>query len=125
MIHITRCRTRQALKGNLKSSSTKDILGIDIDTYRKWIDFQMTPEMKWSNIEIDHLKPIYLFDVSKEDELREAFRSKHTQPLLKHDQLKKGIKFNFLDYELQFIKAYPFIKLNEESFNEDFHRWNL
>ena len=101
----------------MKSSSTREILGIDIDLYRKWIEFQFTPEMNWDNFEIDHVKAICLFDVSKEEKLKEAFNWKNTQPLLKHDHQKKGIKFNFLDYQLQFLKAYQFIKLNEERFN--------
>ena len=64
IILITRSRIYQALKGMVKSSSTKGILGIDIDTNKKGIEFQMTPEMKWCNIEIDHVKPICMFDVS-------------------------------------------------------------
>ena len=62
-----------------------------------------------------------MFDVSKDGELKEAFNWKNTQPLLKRDHLQKGTKFNFLDYRLQFIKAYQFIKLNEERFNENVH----
>ena len=81
----------------------------------------MTPEMNWSNIEIDHVKAICLFDISKDEELREAFNWKNTQPLLKHDHQKKGTKFNFLDYHFQFIKAYQFIKLNEEGLNQNLH----
>jgi len=38
--------------------------------------YQMTPVMNWSNIEIDHVKPISLFDVSKDEELKEAFNWK-------------------------------------------------
>ena len=71
---------------------------------------------------IDHVKPICMFDVSKDDELREAFNWKNTQPLLKHDHQKKGTKFNFLDYQLQVIKAYQFIKLIEKGPNEDIHQ---
>ena len=56
-----------------KQSSTKEILGIDVDTYRKWIEFQFTPEMNWYNIEIDHIKPICMFDVSNDEELNKAF----------------------------------------------------
>ena len=52
----------------------------------------MTPEMNWSNIQIDHIKPISSFDVSKEDELLEAFNWRNTQPLLKEDNLRKGTK---------------------------------
>ena len=55
-----------------------------------------------------------MFDVSKEKELKEAFCWKNTQPISKHNHKQKGIKFKFLDYQLQFFKAYQFFKLNEE-----------
>ena len=67
--------------------------------------------MTW-DIEIDHVKAICMFDVSKDEELREAFSWRNTQPLLKHDHHKKRTKFTFLDYQLQFIKAYQFLNLN-------------
>ena len=117
LIKNTRRRIHHALNGKSKSSSTKDILVIDIDLYRKWIEYQMSPEKTWYNIEIDHVKPICLFDVTEDEQLKEAFNWKNTQPLLKELHSQKGIKFNFLDYQLQFIKAYQFIKLNEERFN--------
>ena len=121
LISNTRNRIYKSLKGMTKQSSTKELLGIDIDLYRKWLEFQFTPEMNWSNIEIDHVKPICMFDVTKDEQLKEAFSWKNTQPLLKQDHQKKGTKFNSLDYQLQFIKAYRFIKLNEERFNENVH----
>ena len=99
LIFITKSRIYQALQGKTKSSSTINVLVIDLHTYRKWIEFQMTPDMIWDNIEIDHVKVIGLFDVSKDDELREAFNWKNTQPLMKEDHQQKGIKFNFLDYQ--------------------------
>ena len=105
-------RIHHALNGKLKSSSTLDFLGIDIETYKKWIEYQFTPEMNWTNIELDHIKPICMFDASDDEQLKEAFSWKNTQPLLKQDHQQKGIKFNFLDYQLQFIEAYQFIKLN-------------
>ena len=105
-----------------KQSSTKDILGIDINLFRKWIAWQMTPEINWSNTELDHVKPICMFDVSKDEEIKEAFSWKNTQPLLKHDHQKNGTKLNFLDYHLQFIKAYQFIKLNEKIPSGDIHQ---
>ena len=77
--------------------------------------------MNWENIEIDHVKPICLFHVSDDEQLKEAFSWKNTQLLLKKDHQLKGTKFNFLDYQLQFIKAYHFIRLNEERFNEKLH----
>ena len=117
LIRNTRRRIHLALNGKSKSSSTREILGIDIDLYKKWIEFQFTPERNWSNIEIDHIKPICMFDVSDDEQMKQAFSWQNTQPLLKKDHQLKGIKFNFLDYQLQFIKAYQFIKLNEEGLN--------
>ena len=110
LIKNTLRRIRRFLKGKSKSPSTIDILGIGIITYKRWIEFQMTPEMNWFKIEIDHVKPICMFDVSKDEELREAFCWKNTQPLLKEVPSQKGIKISFLDYQLQFIKAYQFLK---------------
>ena len=82
----------------------------------------MTPDMTWDNIESDHVKAICLIDLSKEEEFREAFCWKSTQPLLKKDHQLKGTEYNFLDYQLQFRKAYQFLKLNDqEGFNEDLH----
>ena len=117
LINNTRLRIHRALKEKIKSTFTIVILGIDNKTYKSWIKFQMTPEMNWSNIEMDHVKPICTFDVSKHEELREAFSWKNTQPLLKHDHHIKGTIFNFLDYQLQFIKAYQFTNLIEEGLN--------
>ena len=117
LICNTRRRIHHPLNGKSKSISTKEILGIVKDTYKKWIEWQMTPDMTWYNIEIDQVKPICMFDGTKDEEMKEAFNWRNTQPLLKQDHLQKGIKFNFLDYQLQFIKAYQFIKLNEERFN--------
>ena len=68
---------------------------------------------------------ICLFDISDDEQTKEAFNWKITQCLLKHDHQKKGTKFNFIDYQLQFIKAYPFLRLNEEWLNEDLHQWNM
>ena len=101
----TGIRIYKSLKGMTKESTSRDILGIDIDTYRKCIEYQFTPEMNCSNIEIDHVKPIFLIDVSKGEELREVFNWVNTQPLLKEVHSPKGTNFNFLDYRLQFIKA--------------------
>ena len=83
LILFTKKRILEALRGELKSSYIVDILGLDIDTYRKWIEYQMTPEMNWLNIEIDQIGVISLFDVSGEEELQEVCYWKNTQHLPK------------------------------------------
>ena len=112
LLSNTRNRIYKSSKCMTKQSSSRDILGIDIETYKKWLEFQFTPEMNWSNTEIDHVEPICMFDVTKDDEFREAFNWKNIQPLLKHDHKEKGTKFNFLDYQIKFFKAYHFLILN-------------
>ena len=52
LIVNTQNRIQNSLK-SIKSSSTKDILGINIDTYRKWFENQKTPEMNWRNIDVN------------------------------------------------------------------------
>ena len=122
LIRRTRSRIHKALQGKTKSSSTKHILGIDIETYKKMIEWQMTPKMNWTNIEIDHVRPISSFDIYDDEQLREAFNWRNTQPLLEEIHQKKGTKSDFLDYRLQFIKAYQFIKLNDqEGLSEALH----
>ena len=82
----------------------------------------MTPDINWTNIEIDHVKQICIFDLSNDDDLKEAFCWKNTQPLLKKDHQHKAIRYIFLDYQLQFIKAYQFIRRkDQEELNEDLH----
>ena len=112
LMQNTRSRINVALKGKSKSLRTREILGIDLDLYKKWIRFQMSPEMDFSNIHIDHVKPISSFDISNEDELLEAFNWINTQPLLKKDNLQKNNNFNPEEYENQFRKALEFKILN-------------
>ena len=76
LICNTRRRIHHALNGKSKSSSTLDILGLVIETYKKRIEFQMTPNMTWDNIEIDHVKAICMFNVTKDEELKEVFNWK-------------------------------------------------
>ena len=122
LIYKTRSRTRQALSRKIESSSTINVLGTESNTYRKWIEFQMTPDMNWSKINFDHVKPICMFDIPNTKELKLAFNCKNTQPFLKEVHQQKATKFIFLDYQTQFIKAYQFLKLNEEGHNKDFQR---
>ena len=81
----------------------------------------MTPEMNWSNIETHHVKPICMFNVSDDEELKLAFNWKNTQPLLKEVHSQKNVKFKLLDYQLQLIKAYQFINSIEKGFNQKLH----
>ena len=88
----------------------------------RWGVYQFTPETIWLKVEIDHVRPISSLDVYNIEELKEIFCWKNNQPSVNQDNHQRGIKFNFVDYRLQFIQAYHFIRLNEATVNEDIHR---
>ena len=73
--------------------------------------------MNWQTIKIDHVKPFCLFDISNDEQLKDAFNWRKTQPLLKEVHQQKRVKFNLLDYRFKFIKSHEFLKLNEEEIN--------
>ena len=54
--------------------------------------------MNCSNIEIDHVKPISLLDVSKDKGMRETFIWKKHSTNSKKETLQKGTKINSLKY---------------------------
>ena len=78
------------------------------------LKLQMTPNMTWVNMQIDLVKPICMFGVSSDEELREGFSWKNTQAIIEENHYRKGTKFNLLDYQIQFIKACHFLELNKE-----------
>ena len=55
----------------------------------------MTHERIWSIIEIDQKSPICLFDVYKDEELKEAFIWINTQPLMKKVIIGKELRMIF------------------------------
>ena len=79
--HKTRRRIHHALNGKLKSSSTLDIFGLDIDIYRKRIEFQMTADLNWKSIDIDQVRAFSFIDISNDGHLKGAFCWKNTQHL--------------------------------------------
>ena len=123
LIKSTTCRIYHGLNGILKSSSsTIDILGVDIHTYGRWIDYQFTPEMNWSIFETDHAQPNSSLDKSNTAELKKVLSWKSTLSLSKHVYQQNGTNSIFLDYQLQFIKSYQFLRLNDEGLEENLHR---
>ena len=84
-----------------KQTPTREILGIVVDTYRKWIEFQVPPDMTWDNIEIDHVKAICMFEISNEEELKEAFNWKIHSPYSNMIIFKRGP--NIFSEKINFI----------------------
>lgn len=64
---------RYVIERNL-SESYAPFFGLDIETYRKWIEVQFSDGISWDNFgdawQFDHIVPVTYFDFENEDELR-------------------------------------------------------
>jgi len=96
-------RILKALKRNSKSLPTMYLIGCDTEYLMYYIQEQFTKGMNWDNHgrgwygkkewHIDHIKPCYLFDLSKPSEQRKCFHYTNLQPLWSGDNMKKGNKY--------------------------------
>jgi hypothetical protein len=95
-------KLRKLLRSSLKrglfksNKSILDLIDCTIEEMKQHIESQFTPEMTWDNHgavwHIDHIKPLCAFDLTKEDEIREATKRSNLQPLLIRDNLEKSAK---------------------------------
>jgi hypothetical protein len=85
-----------------KVDSTNKYIGCSIDHLYKWLSFllKMYPEMSWDNRDwhIDHVIPISLFDLTKEDQVKIAFNWTNMQPLPKRENLQKSNNFRMPEF---------------------------
>ena len=111
-----RNRLGQALlkQSTRKNNKTQDLLGLSFSEFKKYIEFLMTPEMTWKNIELDHIQPLKSFNLTDPNQLKEAAHYTNIQPLLKSDNRKKGSRIHEHDlavhnekiYEYEYFKYY-------------------
>ena len=91
-----RSRIRLVLKNKIKKTgSTIDLLGCNLEYFRKYFEQKFTKGMSWDvidKIHIDHIKPCASFDLSKPSEQKKCFHYTNLQPLWAKDNLSKGAK---------------------------------
>jgi len=95
--HTLRNRTRQALLGKAKPSTTENLLGCSWEQARAHLESQFREGMSWDNYgykgwHVDHIRPIASFDLTKEEEVRAAFHWSNLQPLWAEENLAKGAR---------------------------------
>lgn len=102
LIDCYRTRVRNALKSQIKSEKTMDLIGCTADFLRKWIEAKWVLGMNWSNYgygkdkwNVDHIIPCASFDRSKESERRKCFHYTNLQPLWQIDNFAKAAKLNY------------------------------
>jgi len=90
-----RSRLLKGLKHNIKSKTTKKLLGCSVEQLKQHIEKQFVEGMTWNNHgvygwHIDHIKPCCSFDLSDPKQQEECFNYKNLQPLWAKDNLSKG-----------------------------------
>ena len=97
------CRKRvwKVLKN--KTNKTNELLGCSKMFYQMWISFTFDNNMTWSNYgklwDIDHVKPVDTFDLSKNNERLECFNWKNTTALCSKKNYSK--KNKIIDTQLK------------------------
>lgn len=110
---------RRWMYGESGGSIMQKYVGADLLTVREWFANRMVEGMTWNNYGeewvIDHIVPIRMFDVMKEDELKICWHYKNLMPLFKEDNLKKEGNVFFAFILLNKIKGddYYYNKLYE------------
>ena len=97
LIHNLRTRIAMAIKKNVKSGKSLDLLGCSIDFLKKYLSDRFQLGMTWDNYgvwHIDHIRPCSSFNLSDVNQQRICFHYSNLQPLWKRDNLSKGSKCN-------------------------------
>jgi hypothetical protein len=90
-----RDRIREFLTGENKSKRTFDIIGLDKEKFKSYIENKFTEGMTWENYgqwHLDHVKPLYLSE--NEEDLIKLNHYTNLQPLWAEDNLKKNRKYD-------------------------------
>jgi hypothetical protein len=90
-----RNRFKQAIKNNYKAGSAVKLLGIDVESFKKYLEGFFKPGMAWSNYgkwHIDHIFPLSGGDLGDINFLKKVCHYTNLQPLWAGENLSKGNK---------------------------------
>jgi hypothetical protein len=91
--HNLRSRLRKTIYGKKHGLSPVRHLGCSIEDLKKHLESQFDSKMSWNNYgewHIDHIKPLADFDLTDEDQFKEACHYTNLQPLWAKDNYSKG-----------------------------------
>lgn len=94
--HNLRVRIRCAIKKNMKWKKSKEVLGCDMETFKKYLESNFKEGMNWENYgsywHIDHIKPCASFDLSLKEQQEKCFHYTNLQPLTAKENQSKSDK---------------------------------
>lgn len=125
---VLRTRLNKTVKGIKLSKSIISYIGISLDLFKKWIEYQFDDKMNWDNYgsywDLDHVMPCNSFDLSKNDNVYLCYNWTNLQPLEKKEnyiknkiinydmcmnQINKILKFESLYMQYQIIEVIQLI----------------
>jgi hypothetical protein len=91
---------RKNIEGPFNCGAAIKFLGCTVEEFKEHIEKQFTSGMSWDNWaykgwQIDHILPLDIFDLTKEEELKEVCHYTNMQPLWWYENIKKGNKLNY------------------------------
>jgi len=117
---VTNLRSRlgRAVRGKSNSRATEQIIGVDVEIFTKWVEFQLEEGMTMQNYgpvwQLDHVLPISSFNLLDEEELFQAMNWVNIRPLTPIKNMQKYNKIDRWLYVMQEVKAHYFTKHLEE-----------
>jgi hypothetical protein len=117
MKKILRSRFSKTVKNKKTYSKIINYLGVPLEYFKKWIEYQFDENMTWENQgtywDFVHVKPCSSFDLTKEDEIKLCFVWHNISPLEKSKNYSKNAKIdnivinNVKKLKEKFISLYP------------------
>ena len=91
--------------------------------FKRWIIYQLYGDMSIDNYGsvwcIDHCLPMASFNLLLEKEIKKCFNWINLRPMYTKENKSERAKIDIRLYLMQEIKAYQFLNVNEEGFNQD------
>jgi hypothetical protein len=96
MKKILRTRFNKTVTGKKISNSILGYLGVSLEYFLKWIEYQFDENMNWDNQgtywDIDHVIPCNNFNLENDEEIKKCFNWKNIRPCEKIENYKKNNK---------------------------------
>lgn len=96
-----RTRLNSAIKDAYKAGSAVRDLGCSVEELKMYLEAKFTLKMSWANWgrgagtwQIDHIKPLCSFDLSKPEQFQQAVHYTNLQPLLHEEHILKTLNDN-------------------------------
>jgi hypothetical protein len=95
----------------VKTDSTMNYIGCNIQYLREWFEYNFTDEMNWDNYgsfwSIDHIIPVCKFDLTIDDEKLKCWNWSNLMPVtIKYNSSKKMIDMNQVNYIINRLEKF-------------------